>query len=75
MPASPCGNPDGDRVAAMPAEAAVTVAFIDPGFFTDADDSTGNSTRTLFAIKRHLERLGRGISSVSVLATCSRRTR
>ena len=43
---------------AMPAEAAVTVAFVDPGHFTDADDSTGNSTRTLLEIKRHLERLG-----------------
>jgi hypothetical protein len=43
---------------AMPADAAVTVAFVDPGFFTDADDSTGNSTRTLLEIKRHLERLG-----------------
>src|ERR1700694_5947474 len=43
---------------AMPADAAVTVPFVDPGFFTDADDSTGNSTRTLLEIKRHLERLG-----------------
>jgi hypothetical protein len=43
---------------AMPADAAVTVAFVDPAFFTDADDSTGNSTRTLLEIKRHLERLG-----------------
>ena len=43
---------------AMPSDAAVTVAFVDPGFFTDADDSTGNSTRTLLEIKTHLERLG-----------------
>jgi hypothetical protein len=43
---------------AMPADAAVTVAFVDPNFFTDADDSTGNSTRPLLEIKRHLERLG-----------------
>lgn len=43
---------------AMPADAAVTVAFVDPSFFTDAADSTGNSSRTLLEIKRHLERLG-----------------
>src|SRR6202521_5033864 len=43
---------------ALPADAAVTVAFVDSSFFTDADDSTGNSTRTLLEIKRHLERLG-----------------
>src|SRR5437870_12458961 len=43
---------------AMPADAAVTVAFVDPSFFTDAADSTGNSARTLLEIKRHLEHLG-----------------
>jgi hypothetical protein len=42
----------------MPANAAVTVAFVDPSFYTDAADSTGNSARTLLEIKRHLERLG-----------------
>jgi len=45
-------------VLAMPADAAVTVTFVDPSYFTDAADSTGNSTRTLLEIKRHLERLG-----------------
>jgi hypothetical protein len=45
-------------MAATPARAGVTVAFADPRYFTDADDSSGNSVRTLLEIKRHLEGLG-----------------
>ncbi len=43
---------------ATSAGAGVTVAFADPRYFTDADDSSGNSVRTLLEIKRHLEGLG-----------------
>jgi Protein of unknown function (DUF3016) len=43
---------------AVPADAAVTVAFADPTFFADATDSTGNSARPLLEIKKHFERLG-----------------
>lgn len=45
-------------IAATSARAGVTVAFADPRYFTDADDSSGNSVRTLLEIKRHLEGLG-----------------
>lgn len=41
-----------------PSDAAVTVAFIDPNYFTDAADSSGNAVRPLLEIKRHLEGLG-----------------
>jgi hypothetical protein len=43
---------------ATPAGAGVTVAIADPRYYTDADDSSGNSFRTLLEIKRHLEGLG-----------------
>jgi Protein of unknown function (DUF3016) len=45
-------------MAATLARAGVTVAFADPRYFTDADDTSGNSARTLLEIKKHLEGLG-----------------
>lgn len=45
-------------VLATPAGAAVTVCFVEPAYFTDADDSSGNSARTLLEIGRYLKALG-----------------
>jgi len=42
----------------MPANAAVTVTFVHPELFTDADDTSGNSARTLLEIAGYLKALG-----------------
>lgn len=45
-------------VLPIPVQAAVTVSFVEPSRYNDADDSSGNPLRTMLELETHLKGLG-----------------